>query len=424
MSDHPSSDSSEGDSEDERDRVTSMASPARIKSSRQADPNRKIRFGDFLDQNPRLQRVLFLVVVSPVVLLAVLFWQVPVDDPLDISALLLDRSLEVGTAILLPIGILLAVFGPWPIARIAAVICGLVGVLCGGSALLAAVRPPVEPIPTIAAAASVVAGATLMIWVLHVRLSAAKWKAASLLAIPLALLPALQFWHATSFVPSRLNNSMTVTATPSVQGVFHRANAKSTVLRGVLTVQLRNQGDVGALILASEVTLCFRQDDVNLEYDIEKLYHDKYCTTDVILEHTSKVDAKSTWTYHSAFTTTPDRPLAQVVAHVWYARNDRIRIGPEILRKPESRPPSEDLRTGCKGSTTRYRLIDDARFKGVVARHRYLTYDDRGGSGDAYFFLTTEGEPLCLQSRYDLDRQLGTTDVVIHTEDWLQVPSK
>jgi hypothetical protein len=355
--------------------------------------------------SPFRPRIVALLLLIPACWLAYLFWRVPVADPLTISALLLDRTLQVCTFLLLPpvgAGVLLA---PWPAAQAAAATGGIVSVLLGGSVALAGTRPPADPLPTGLAVLCIVTGAALLVWVFHPVILTTRWKV-SLLA-PLALLPAVQFWHATSFVPARLTTSMSIDPRVTVQ----HADAEDRFL--VVEVQLRNNGDADTLVLAAEVIVCFRPSTNQLlTYDTSTLYGDGGCRTSNIVDRLSQVDAKTSVTYHQSVIAPRDLPRVQLVARVWYARADRMRVD-------ESSKTGPELKVGCLGEVMTYRIRDDARFKGVAQRERILVYDEGSGPERNAFYLTTKGAPPCAKPRYDIAENLGTAYLRVNREDWL-----
>jgi len=360
----------------------------------------------WLALSPFRRRIVALLLLIPACWLAYLFWRVPVADPLTISALLVDRTLQVCTFLLLPpagAGVLLA---PWPFARAAAATGGTVSVLLGGSVALAGTRPPADPLPTGLAIVCIVTGAALLTWIFHPVILTTRWKV-SLLA-PLALLPAVQFWHATSFVPARLTTSMSIDPRVTVQ----HADAKHRL--GTVEVQLRNNGDVATLVLAAEVIVCLRPTiHPTLDYHVSTLYGDGACGTSRIVADLSQVDAKSSVTYHRSFIARRDTPLVQLVARVWYARADRLRVD-------ESSRTGPDLKAGCLGGVTTWRIRDDARFKGVAQRQRILVFDQGNGPKENEFYETTSGAPLCASPpRYDIGDNLGTAYKRVDREDWL-----
>jgi hypothetical protein len=266
-------------------------------------------------------------------------------------------------------------------------------------------------------------------------LGSARWQI-SLLAAPLALLPALQFWHGTSFVPSHLLTSVGITAKASVQ----RSLGKT--LQGVVEINFQNNGDVGALVLASEVTVCFTDslETVDKSLTSNQMLYDQQgeaCHTKQIFDHFSVIDGKTTWVYHSAFTTAADKPLILLQAHLWYARNDRLRIDEAHVQKvtKTAHPGVTDADVkACRGDVTIYKIRDEAKFKGVVQRQRLVVYDDEHGVGDAYFNLTTPGVALCRQPDPSglprpedalpirVGADVGAAEVYTRQTDWLAAP--
>jgi hypothetical protein len=82
------------------------------------------------------------------------------------------------------------------------------------------------------------------------------------------------------------------------------------------------------------------------------------------------------------------------------------------------------------------RVSEESRVQGVIQRDRRLVYlRDFNAPGDAYYALTTVGEPLCnpdnvqgaglpKQSDYDLDQRVGVTMLRLNHEEWLELPSR
>ena len=152
------------------------------------------------------RRLLFFSLMVPNIILSILFRNVKVYDPLTISALLVDRALQIATYIVFPISLVLVLFAPLPMARVGAVAASTCSVLLGGSASLSALRGPVEYFPTGLGLVCAVIGLASLIWLTRKAMLASRWKF-SLIGL-LALLPLIQFWHATSFVPARLRTSI------------------------------------------------------------------------------------------------------------------------------------------------------------------------------------------------------------------------
>src|SRR5437868_6373598 len=87
--------------------------------------------------SPWRERMFVLVLLVPGSVLAVLLWQAPATEPITVSALLVDRILQVLTLFVLPAAVLLLIGGPWWLARVAAVAGMIVSVVLGASTSLA-----------------------------------------------------------------------------------------------------------------------------------------------------------------------------------------------------------------------------------------------------------------------------------------------
>ena len=195
----------------------------------------RIRFGD--------GRGLFLLLMVPNLILSILFWRVQAYDALTVSALLVDRVLQIASA-LFPISLVVVLVSPVRVARVGAVVGSLCSALLGLSASVNALRPPIDLIPTMLALVCLIIGLVWLVWLTHKVMLASRWQF-SVLGL-LALLPIIQFWHQTSFVPGRLVTSMSIT--PAVVEVVNQTASDNRV---GLQFQLQNASEVGALILSS-----------------------------------------------------------------------------------------------------------------------------------------------------------------------------
>jgi hypothetical protein len=199
-----------------------------------------VRFRTYLEKhpwNPWHVRFLGMLLLSPACVLAVVFWQVPVAEPLTVSALLVDRVLLVCTALLLPVCVVALAFAPWSWARRGALAGAIVAVALGGSTSLAALRPPIDTLPTRLALAALGGGLVLLFWTQGGLLLS--WRGGISIALVLSLLPLIQFWHASSFVPARLNTTVGV-----VVHVTGKTSKKGSAT-GEVEVVVRNNGGSG-----------------------------------------------------------------------------------------------------------------------------------------------------------------------------------
>jgi len=350
------------------------------------------------------QRAVALLLLVPTVWLSILFWAVPASNPLTVSALLLDRILQVATALALPVAVVGVAVAPWPLARPAALAGGIVSVMLGGSAVTAALRPPVEGWTTLLSVLSLVCGLGQLIWMLRRILLARKWRI-SLLA-PLTLLPLVQFWHATSFVPARLTTSITMTAqVTSTQAVGEES-------RGAVEVGLRNDGDIGAILLGSWLYICERETVEDLVYDMSVIHSDPACAdVSPLFGNWTDIEPNTVRTRHQAIVTRLNEPIVQVVGEAWYARTDRLQID------EQNKASLYDVRTCPVPPEYIYQLFADSRVRGVVEKQRLLIY-----TSDDWYFSTVD-ESLCEDSRYALGEHIGVGWVRNFYNDWLQVPT-
>jgi hypothetical protein len=378
--------------------------------------------------SPRLERMYAILLLTPGSVLAVLLWQVPATEPLTVSALLIDRVLQALTLFVLPVAVVLVIGGPWWLARMALVAGMIVSVVLGASTSLAATQPSIVGWRMALALATLLAGIVILLWSLHKQLISARWSV-SLFAL-LSVLPVVQFWHLTSFVPEHLSTS--ISATTQVIG----QQAEDGGARGVVDIDIRNNGDVQALVLASEVVTCFRSGPTE-SIEEGKLYKDRACRTDVLFPNLTELDKNSSWKIRKVFNRPPlfdsghTIRVVQVVVFLRYARLDRLRVNSNSQQRVGWQP------TCMKGAIlTQYEVQGESVYKSVVQRPRRLLYlapppRPNGNGGDRYFALSTEGEPLCRSedglpkpSRYDISGHVGQRTIRIDYDDWLPEPMK
>jgi hypothetical protein len=351
-------------------------------------------------------RALFLILMVPNMILSILYLAVDVDDPLTISALLVDRVLQITSAIVFPISLVMVLSAPIRIARVGAIIASICSALLGISASVSALRPPIKILPTALAVICAVIGVASLVWLTRKVMLTSRWRF-SLIGL-LALLPLIQFWHATSFVPARLKTSMGVTS-----AVVKVHSETKSDRRATVEFELVNGSDVDAVILASRVMWCFRPSNAGIETNMDKLYNDHHCAWGALILHTTVIHGKTSFSYHQAFSAPKDRPFLQLFVKVWFARSDRLRIDPGEVEVDASKTAS------CSaGHVATYRLLDDAKIKGLVQRAHYITYEGYPTAPVAW--LSTEGEPLCGGGQ-DLIRYFGVTYIQSNQQEWLSM---
>jgi hypothetical protein len=343
----------------------------------------------------------------PNLILSILYLREDVADPLTISALLVDRVLQITTAFVFPISLLVVLIAPVRIARVGAVVGSICSALLGGSATVSALRPPREIFTTILAIVCLAIGLTLLGWLTRNVLLPLRWRRVALIGILVALLPFIQFWHETSFVPARLNTSLSMTPIDITLDSETESNRRVT-----LQFELVNGSGIDAVILASQVMWCFRAPDAGLSR-MDELYNDPQCRWAGLIDETSVIGGKTSFSYHQAFSGPKDLPLLQLYVQVWYARGDRLRIGPEVQVDSSAIACSAD-------HFATYQILDEAKFKGLVQKERYITFESSLGKTSSEgvdgqhpgfyptgFYMTAEREPLCGIGRDDLANYLG-----------------
>ncbi|GIG21376.1 hypothetical protein Cch01nite_21000 [Cellulomonas chitinilytica] len=238
----------------------------------------------------------------------------------------------------------------------------------------------------------------------------------------LALLPVIQFWHVSSYVPSR---------TASTVGVEVSSDAATSTsgVEDALTVTIVNSGNIGALVISSELIVCYRSAVVGSSFP-EELYVDPDCTTEQILDNFTEIDARSTWRIQKAV----DRPeippadfrVLEAVVLLWYGRQDRLKVGDEI---EDFATEAELAQCNLDDDEIRaYQVVDDSRAQGLTQKPRRIVtvrQGPQGDQGDAYFAFQAQGEDVCneyglpLNSKYPLQEQVGLTNVRLNYSAWL-----
>jgi hypothetical protein len=345
----------------------------------------------------------------PNIILSILYLLVDVHDPLTVSAFLVDLVLQIATFVVFPVSLIVVLFAPLSIARVGAIIASICSALLGISASLSALQPPRKTLPTILAVVCAVIGVALLLWLTHKVTLAFRWRV-SIVGL-LSLLPLIQFWHETSFLPARLQTSMSVTRV-----VLDVRSETESERRGSIYYELQNLTDVDALILTSHWEWCFRPSDADLETTTAQP-SDGLCSYGQLVGTTSTIHGKVPFVYQWTFSEPKERQFFQLFVTVEYARNDRLRIDYN-----SSETMNEDIKVtkadGCSGELKIYPILDEARFQGLVQKQRYLTYDIDNITQLPRYHLTAKGEPWCV-SRGDLDSHYGITTVTSRQRDWL-----
>jgi hypothetical protein len=369
---------------------------------------------------PWWQRIVALALTAPACILIALLWHEEPPALLTVSALLLNSMLWPVT-IFLAVSMAMVLAAPWPLARLGGLLAGGLSIAIGLTCCLA-IREPVDYLGVVFTLLTLLSGAGLLFFVARRNVSA--WDAkvprvAVFLTGILALLPLIQFWHVASFVPSHLNTTLGATVTMN-------AVATSNGPHGVVKVKITNSGDVGALILNSELIVCFRESPHNPQTP-EDLYGDDECGTQQIYDDLTLIDARSTWEIQFVIDrpgTPPNRRLVEATVLFWYARQDRVKVGSQIQHLE-----LEDDASACTKSAvlTGFNIVNDSRQQGVMQKSRRVVYLRVGSAGDAYFAIQVQGEPICSvehglprESTYPVGDSVGLKNLRITNGGWLR----
>ena len=370
---------------------------------------------------PWSQRLAAVALVGPACILVALFWLQERPEPLTVTALLIGGILWPAT-ILLAVSVVAILAGPWPFARTGSLLAGGLSIALGLATGLA-IRQPVDYLGVTFAVLTMLAGAGLIYLVARAKVTS--WelrlpRVAVLLTGILALLPIVQFWHTTSFLPSRLSTNLGATVTTDAVPMPNGA-------QGVIKVSITNSGDIGARIVASDLIVCYRTSPRDAQ-PLVGLNEDRACVNDRIFENLAVVDARSTWPIQIALRR-PEKPPAQArlmeaTVHLWYARQDRLNVGDEIdlaheadVSRCSSQHRENEVLTG-------YKVLDQSRPQSVVQRSRRLVYL-RQDNGIEYFAFQAQGEDVCdatehpKESQYRIGESVGLNELRLNYEAWL-----
>lgn len=341
------------------------------------------------------------------------------------AALLLDYML-LFWGIFLAVAIISVVVAPWPLARALAVMAAGTSTVVAAVALLAAFSAdPVRWWGVGLVALALVASGVFLLF--STRQIVANYviqrpRLAAVAAGLLALLPLVQFWNATSFVPA--HQQTTLGAAVKADGV-----ATGTGTNGEITVTLTNSGDVGALVLSSELITCERSAPQSPR-EPAVLYKDKRCVVDQLVGHLDELDARSTVALTSALRQ-PQRPpdhvrLLEATVLVWYARQDRLQVGDLTATTQTSPEAAHECATEYEGGNhvEVYEVQPNSRVEALVERPRRLVYVWRGRAGDAYAALQPTNHQMCNkrglpEDDEKIDEDVGLSFLRLNYETWL-----
>jgi hypothetical protein len=292
-------------------------------------------------------------------------------------------------------------------ARYGAAIAAGASLSVGFLTLIAGLRPPDRLWPLALSILVIASSTALLIYI--ARNLIANRSGRLLLALPVILLPLIQFWYSSTWVPAQLHSSVGLEITPLVQ-------AKTKDLRrGVIQVKIANSGDVGAVLLFTEEVVCIRASDTAVDWNLQHLYADRSCTTSRLLTEGTVLDPKATWTINETFTAKKSQLLLQTYVAVWYARSDKLLFPEKVMNTSISQTKSCTRR-----NPESRRVLSDSPFRSLVEKPRYLTYEGGDVGGVRAYWLTDNADNLCSGGDAAiLNDQLGINSNFHYQRDWV-----
>ncbi|MDQ3913822.1 MAG: hypothetical protein M3323_00605 [Actinomycetota bacterium] len=239
-------------------------------------------------------------------------------------------------------------------------------------------------------------------------LSSVNRLAAAFLA-PAALIAALEFWHQTSYLPAKLE--ATITVEPSLH--FERTR-RPVSNQGTAEVLLRNEGDVATFIIISGLLVCPREGPAELK---GATVGDKGCIQGTRpFAARSFLEAESFVTHRQVFSWKDDATVVESLARVAYARADRLRLGRQISGRIECRSS-----TGAKSRSKigeAYPILPASRYQSLVRVNKILAYSPESERGGRTYWITDANDPRCERDDALLD-QFGIREIAIASQEWI-----
>lgn len=345
----------------------------------------------------------------PTFALGVLFLREPVLDPLTLAAFVIDRVLQVGVLVALATAPLV-LLGSTRLAVPAAAAGALVGFVLGASVLGAGLRPP-RDVPVIALAlVALVTSLALArrLWPLLPVAGRERRPAAVLIgALAASALPLLQLWNSSTFSTLRQDVSLSLAPDVTVQ----QGPTADEQNRVRVSVTAANASAVRAVVIISDVDVCWWAPDDQPVYDTDQLSGAPNCTSWRPVTSHSWIDAGAALENSRALVIPASAPRVVVVARAAYARGDRLVLVDGSEESLSSLDRCQDV--------TRWTIREEARFRGLAQQQKYVLFGDDGEGAGVDVFFTSEPVPSCPDDSLELADHYGVTHVTVTWETWL-----
>lgn len=346
--------------------------------------------------------------LAPVYALGVLFLREPVLDPFTLAAFVIDRVLQGGVLAVLAVAPLV-LLGSARLATPAAAGGALLGFGLSASVLGAGMRPPHDlPVLALALVALVTSLALARgLWPLLPVTGGEHRPVAVLLgALAAAALPLLQLWNSSTF--STLRQDVSLSLAPQVTVQEGPLADEQTRVRASLTAA--NESSVRAVVIISDIDVCWWEADELPLYDTDELQEAPNCASWRPVNSHSWIDAGAALENSRALVVPASAPRVVVIARAAYARGDRL----ALVDGSETAIGTLD---GCR-DVTRWAIREEARFRGLAQQQKYVLFAEGDGGGVSYYF-TSEPDPTCPDDSLELADYYGVTHVTVTWETWL-----
>ena len=361
----------------------------------------------------RWKVLLYLLCLLPVYVLGILFWRQQVDDPITLTAFLIDRLLQLGVVVAFGAAFVV-VFRPERQGILAGFVIAFVGFGLSASVLGASFRPPrdiwIVLLALVTLFVSLMVG--LRFWRLIPNDLRIQHPGAVLVgALAASALPALQLWNSTVFAAA----SQKVSLSLAPQVMFQEQPPDSQQNRVRVAVTVTNPSSVRALVIISDIDVCWWEADATPEYDTDKLMHVSNCASWAPIARGSWIDAGAALENSMTLTMPADSPRVVVIARAAYARADRL-----VLVKDSE---NEMDRLGTCRDVTTWTIREEAKFRALAQQEKYLVFGDADSDGGTNYYFTSKDEFTCPDS-LELDDYYGVTQAKVNWEDWMVPPAE
>jgi hypothetical protein len=364
-----------------------------------------------LSSHPQSQRLLLLLGLMPATLLAIWFGVQERVTPLSVSALIVDRSLQL-TSVLVFLGLVTLVVSfasprfsnalmtsiRWFVALsyMAGLYMSFILLMVSVLRLWEAPSGRALLMGILSLAGTVIGAYFVVAFSRALRLP--KNVLAAVL-VPTFLLSTFQFWHQAIFVPSNLNASL------GIEPTVDFAPSKDGLNQATATVRLSNTSTVSTLVIISVLRVCPEMGWSD-SFPAISASTEGCWTSRPFLEATS-LEPESELLYQRSLELDSGHVLVRAQTRVAYARADRL-----ILQDAIEKPRVE----GCTIDTL-YPIRPESQYRTLLASRMALAFGPDGSGGSR--FWVTELEALSCDGDRLAGERFGIQTPTIYSEHWV-----